>query len=102
MTISRKANVALVAILLAMGSTPNAAQVMAPGPALPGNLGGIGPGGTRVAPGGAANDRLIEQQGPGGVPLARGTAIEPSLHGPRHVHHHASRAYRAGARHRYQ
>jgi len=102
MAISRKANVALVAILLAMGSTPNSAQVMAPGPALPGNLGGIGPGGTKVAPGGAANDRLIEQQGPGGVPLARGPAIEPSLHGPRHVHPHASRAYRAGARHRYQ
>jgi hypothetical protein len=102
MTISRKASVALIAALLAMGSTPNSAQVMAPGPALPGNLGGIGPGGTRVAPGGAANDSLIEQQGPGGVPLARGAAIEPSLHGPRHVHHHASRAYRTGARHRYQ
>jgi len=98
----RQAAVALVATILMTVSASLSAQVMAPGPALPNNLGGIGPGGTKVAPGPAVNDYLLEQEGPGGVPLARGPAIEPSLHRPRHVRHHASRGSRTSARQRVQ
>jgi hypothetical protein len=81
----------LAGLVLIAVSTKLMAQATAPGPALPGNLGGIGPGGTRVAPGPAVDNNFIEQEGPGGVPLAIGPAIstQPSLHRPRH---HGSRA----------
>jgi hypothetical protein len=98
----RLTGVALVAMLLTTLSASVSAQVMAPGPALPNNLGGIGPGGTKVAPGPAVDDNLLEQEGPGGVPLARGTAVDPSLHTPRHVRRHASRTQHTAARHRFQ
>jgi hypothetical protein len=45
------------------------AQELAPGPALPGNTGGSGPGSTEISPG-AAGGSLIRQQGPGDVPLS--------------------------------
>jgi hypothetical protein len=45
------------------------AQQLAPGPAMPGNTGGSGPGSTAVAPGGAQGG-MIRQEGPGDVPLS--------------------------------
>jgi hypothetical protein len=65
----------VVATLMLISSGAAAsAQVLAPGPALPGNAvtGGIGPGTTRIAPG-LATGPLIEQEGPGGIPLAIGS-----------------------------
>jgi hypothetical protein len=98
----RRETILAVAVLLA-ASTELMAQAMAPGPALPGNLGGIGPGGTRVAPGPAVDDNLIQQEGPGGVPLATGPAIsaQPTLRWPRRAHH-GSRAVRVGPSHHYR
>jgi hypothetical protein len=98
-----KREIILASLVLVIASTDLMAQAMAPGPALPGNLGGIGPGGTRVAPGPAVDDSLIQQEGPGGVPLATGPAIsaQPTLHRPRRAHH-PSRAVRIGPSHRYR
>jgi hypothetical protein len=85
------------AVLISSG-TAASAQALAPGPALPGNAvtGGIGPGTTRIAPG-LATGPLIEQEGPGGIPLAIGSndptrpARHRSLHGTLHGSLHASR-----------
>jgi hypothetical protein len=84
--------VVAIAMLIASGPAVSAQGLMAPGPALPGNTGGIGPGTTRIAPG-PATGPLIEQEGPGGVPLAIGTydPSRPALHRGRH----ANRAHRA-------
>jgi len=73
--------------LLGAGSSALSAQQLAPGPALPSNTGGIGPGGTLIAPG-RAGGPLIQQEGPGGVPLAIGSQIEdrPSRRRARHAH----------------
>jgi hypothetical protein len=73
------------AMLIASGAAALAqGTVMAPGPALPGNAGlggvspgGIGPGMSSVAPG-PSTGRMIENLGPGGVPLAFGSH-DPTL-----------------------
>jgi hypothetical protein len=82
--------------LLSLSPQSARAQAMAPGPALPGNSGGIGLGGTNIAPGPAARDSLIQQEGPGGVPLAPGPSIatQPNLHGHHRAGHRVThRAY---------
>jgi hypothetical protein len=73
-----KLYVLATAILVANGVAASA-QVMAPGPALPGNAGvggvnpgGIGPGVSSVAPG-PATGSMIQNIGPGGVPLSIGS-----------------------------
>jgi hypothetical protein len=73
-----KLYVLATAILISSGAAASA-QVLAPGPALPGNasLGGLNPGGigsgmTSVAPG-PATGGMIQNAGPGGVPLAIGS-----------------------------
>jgi hypothetical protein len=81
----------LYALGLAMfvaSTGPLSAQQLAPGPALPPNTGGIGPGSTRIAPG-PAGGPLIQQQGPGGVPLAIGPPLgsQPNLHRTHRVSH---------------
>ena len=95
MFITRKSQGVLVALTLIAGAgslstqvTSAAAQVMAPGPALPGNTGGVGPGGTYMAPGPAIGDTPMGQEGPGGVPLAAGPQVlaQPHLH-----RHHRTR-----------
>ena len=58
------------------------AQKLAPGAALPSNTGGTGFGGTMIAPGPARGQ--VEQEGPGGIPLAIGSEIP---HQPPRVHH---------------
>jgi hypothetical protein len=81
---------------LAAAESPALAQKMAPGPALPGNIGGVGPGGSEIAPGPATGgDSSIEQEGPGGVPLARGPAIttQPNRH-HHHTFHSVTRSHR--------
>jgi hypothetical protein len=85
--------------LLIAGGSALWAQQLAPGPALPGNTGGIGPGSTPIAPG-PAGGPLIQQEGPGGVPLAIGSQIEnrPPMRRPHHIH----RSRRAGHIHRLQ
>lgn len=87
-----------IAVLIASDATVSAQGVMAPGPALPGNAGGIGPGMTPIAPG-PATGPLIEQEGPGGVPLAIGPRdpTRPSLRRSHHAHRarRASRIYSA-------
>jgi hypothetical protein len=89
----------LVALTLIAGAgslsaqvTSAAAQAMAPGPALPGNTGGVGPGGTYMAPGPGIGDTPMGQEGPGGVPMAVGPQVltQPHLH----RHHHARLATR--------
>jgi hypothetical protein len=96
--LGNKLFVLAIAVLVAGNVTASAQGLMAPGPALPGNTGGIGPGMTRIAPG-PATGPLIEQEGPGGVPLAIGPQdpTRPSLHRNRHVSRtrHASRSYSA-------
>jgi hypothetical protein len=92
-----KLYVLATAIMISTGAAASA-QVLAPGPALPGNAvtGGIGPGMTPIAPG-LATGPLIEQEGPGGIPLAIGSndptrpARHRSLHGTLHGSLHASR-----------
>ena len=88
-----KVYVLATAILIASGAAASA-QVLAPGPALPGdaglggvNPGGFGPGGTRIAPG-PATGPLIEQEGPGGIPLAIGSndQTRPARHRSRRQH----------------
>jgi hypothetical protein len=88
MSFVRRALTASAALLIAT-STSLSAQTMAPGPALPGNTGGVGPGGTYIAPGPAFPTGPIEQEGPGGIPLAAGPQIitQPHLH----RHHRATR-----------
>jgi hypothetical protein len=73
-----KLYVLATAILITSGAAASA-QVMAPGPALPGNAGvggvnpgGIGPGASSVAPG-PATGSMIQNIGPGGVPLSMGS-----------------------------
>jgi hypothetical protein len=96
--VGSKLFVLAVAVLIASGAAVSAQGLMAPGPALPGNTGGMGPGMTRIAPG-PATGPLIEQEGPGGVPLAIGPQdpTRPSLHRGHHVNriHRASRKYSA-------
>jgi len=78
--------VVAAAILISSGAAASA-QVLAAGPALPGNAvtGGMGPGMTPIAPGPA-----IEQEGPGGILLAIGSneptrpARHRSVHGSLH------------------
>jgi hypothetical protein len=87
----------LATALLVSSGAAGSAQVLAPGPALPGNAvtGGIGPGMTPIAPG-PATGPLIEQEGPGGIPLAIGSneptrpARHRSLHGSLHGSLHRS------------
>jgi hypothetical protein len=87
-----------IATLIVSDGSVSAQGLMAPGPALPGNTGGMGPGMTRIAPG-PATGPLIEQEGPGGVPLAIGPQdpTRPSFHRSRHASrtHRASRSYSA-------
>jgi hypothetical protein len=61
----------LAAGILSAASICSAAQAqeLAPGPAVPGDTGGSGPGSTLVSPG-TAGGPLIRQQGPGDVPLS--------------------------------
>ena len=96
--VGNKLFVLAISLLIASDSTVSAQGLMAPGPALPGNSGGIGPGMTRIAPG-PATGPLIEQEGPGGVPLALGPhdPTRPSLHRSRHASRtrRASRSYSA-------
>jgi hypothetical protein len=96
--VGNKRFVLAIAVLIASDATLSGQGLMAPGPALPGNSGGIGPGMTRIAPGPAAGP-LIEQEGPGGVPLAIGPQdpTRPSLRRSSHARrtHHASRIYSA-------
>jgi hypothetical protein len=73
-----KLYVLATATLIASGAAASA-QIMAPGPALPGNAsvggltpGGIGPGLSSVAPG-PATGSMIQNLGPGGVPLSIGS-----------------------------
>jgi hypothetical protein len=90
-----------LALSLAASASAALAQKMAPGPALPGNIGGVGPGGTEIAPGPATGgDSLIEQEGPGGGPLARGPAIatQPNRHHHHHTFHSATRSHRYSGR----
>jgi hypothetical protein len=90
----RRRGCCALAIGLLIASAPGlSAQQLAPGPALPGNTGGIGPGGTRVAPG-PSGGPLIEQEGPGGVPLATGSDIENRPMRRTHHTHHSRRANR--------
>jgi hypothetical protein len=94
--IKRLYAVLVLALSLGAGGTSTLAQNMAPGPALPGNVGGIGPGGTEIAPGPATGgDSMIEQEGPGGVPLARGSSIATQAHRHHHTFHHANRTHRS-------
>jgi hypothetical protein len=88
--VGTKLFVLAIAALIASGGTASAQGLMAPGPALPGNIGGIGPGMTPIAPG-PATGPLIEQEGPGYVPLAIGPQdpTRPSLR----RHHHARRTH---------
>jgi len=88
MSFVRRALGVSAAVLIASGASLSA-QTMAPGPALPGNTGGVGPGGTYIAPGPAFPTGPIEQEGPGGIPLAAGPQIitQPHLH----RHHRATR-----------
>lgn len=87
-----------IAMLIASDVTASSQGLMAPGPALPGNTGGIGPGMTPIAPG-PATGPLIEQEGPAGVPLAIGPQdpTRPSLRRSHHARrsHRASRMYPA-------
>jgi hypothetical protein len=85
--VHRALTVSATVLIASVGSL--SAQTMAPGPALPGNTGGVGPGGTYIAPGPAFPTGPIEQEGPGGVPLAAGPQIitQPHLH----RHHRVSR-----------
>jgi hypothetical protein len=72
-------------MLIASGAAASAqGTVMAPGPALPGNTGlggvspgGVGPGMSSVAPG-PSTGGMIENLGPGGIPLAIGSH-DPTL-----------------------
>jgi hypothetical protein len=77
-----KLYVLATAILISSGAAASA-QVLAPGPALPGNAvtGGIGPSTTQIAPG-LATGSLIQQEGSGGVPLAIGShdSTRPAMH----------------------
>ena len=77
---------ALAVLFASMAS--GSAQQLAPGPALPGNTGGVGPGSTAVAPG-PAGGPLIQQQGPGDVPLAIGSPLvsQPHAHRTHHARH---------------
>ena len=79
-----KLYVLATAILIASGAAASA-QVLAPGPALPGNTGlggvnpgGFGPGGTSVAPGPAVGNN-IQIEGPGGTPLSIGSPHDQTL-----------------------
>jgi hypothetical protein len=74
-----KTMIALATAILISSGAAASAQVMAPGPALPGNAsvgglnpGGIGPGMSSVAPG-PSTGSMIQNVGPGGVPLAIGS-----------------------------
>jgi len=96
--VGNKRFVLAIAVLIASDATASAQGLMAPGPALPSNTGGIGPGLTPIAPG-PATGPLIEQEGPAGVPLAIGPQdpTRPSLRRSSHARrtHHASRTYAA-------
>jgi hypothetical protein len=87
-----------IAMLVASSTSLPAQGRMAPGSALPGNMGGIGLGGTLVAPG-PATGSLIEQEGPGGIPLASGPLVEsqPSSQRTRRARHPVRGA--SGGRH---
>src|ERR1700687_4634596 len=74
MSFVRRALTLSTVILIASGASLSA-QTMAPGPALPGNTGGVGIGSTTIAPGPAFPTGPIEQEGPGGIPLAAGPQI---------------------------
>lgn len=76
---------------LLIANTLSFAQGMAPGPALPGNTGGVGPGGTSMAPGPAIGNGPIEQEGPGGVPMAAGPPVPTQPH--LHRHHRAAHRF---------
>jgi hypothetical protein len=93
--VGKKLFVLAIGVLIAGNVEIPAQGLMAPGPALPGNTGGIGPGMTPIAPG-PATGPLIEQEGPAGVPLAIGPLdrTRPSLHRNRHARRarHASRS----------
>jgi len=74
-----KTMIALATAILISSGAAASAQVMAPGPALPGNasVGGVNPGGigsgmTSIAPG-PATGGMIQNAGPGGVSLAIGS-----------------------------
>ena len=95
-----KLYVLAIAMLIASDAAVSAQGLMAPGPALPGNLGGIGPGATTIAPG-PATGPLIEQEGPAGIPLAIGTydPSRPALHRSHHANHTRRAARINSARH---
>ena len=94
-----KLYVMATAILIASGTASSALGLLAPGPALPGNAydGGFGPGTTSIAPG-PATGSLIEQEGPGGVPLAIGSNDPslPAVHGTAKSHRSAMSHRSAG------
>jgi hypothetical protein len=97
MPFARKFLIVSAAVMLIASGTPSSAQTaMAPGPALPSSTytGGIGLGGTFIAPGPALGDGPIEQEGPGGIPLAAGPQIatQPLLHRHHRATHNAIRS----------
>jgi hypothetical protein len=102
---------AMMAVCVAMvpGEAQETYRRTAPGGTVPEfNPGGIGPGGTPIAPGPAAHGVFIERAGPGGFVLAPGPAGQlsgteapatPRLSAPRtHRHAHERKRHRSRLR----